>query len=121
MPPLLRDILEQLLRGTPGVELLPGNMIATSLVEAAELADADIVIADEAAAQPDDVCALLELRPSTRALSVAHDGRTGVLFELRPHRHLIGDLSADAIRHAVRLGPPCAERLQPDRPPRQVP
>lgn len=121
MAPMLHDIFDQLLRGVPGVKLFAGDASATSLVDATVLVNADIVIADEHCTQPDDVCALLERRPHTRALSVTHDGRTGVLFELRPHRHLIGDLSRDAVLAAVSPVRPCAERLEPDRPPRPVP
>jgi hypothetical protein len=121
MVPMLHDIFDQLLRGVPDVRLVAGAAGATSLVEAATLADADVVIADEHAVRLDDVCALLARRNHTRALSVAHDGRTGVLFELRPHRHPIGDLSPDAVLAAVRSVPPCAEQLQPDPPPRPAP
>jgi hypothetical protein len=121
MVPMLHDIFDELLRGAPDVELVTADAEATSVVEAAILADADVVIAAEHATRPDEVCTLLAGRTRLRALSVAHDGRSGVLFELRPHRQLIGDLSPDAVLAAVRSAPPCTAHQQPDPPPRQVP
>ncbi len=120
MPPLLQDILELLLRDVPGVELLvdaPG----TSLTTAASATSADVVIAEESAASPEAVCALLELRPHTRALAVAHDGRTGVLYELRPHRRVIGDLSPEALRAGIGPRVPYPQDAFSDFSPRAAP
>lgn len=120
MPPLLHDILDQLLRDVPGVTLT-ADASAPSLADAAIRADVDIVIAGEQATEPDQVCALLQRRPHTRILSVTHEGRSGVLFELRPHRRVIGDLSPEAVLAAVDAGRSCAERPPTNPSPRQVP
>ncbi|HEX8159630.1 MAG TPA: hypothetical protein VF526_19790 [Solirubrobacteraceae bacterium] len=106
----MHDIFDQLLSDVPGVALLAADASAASLADAATRADADIVIAAEHAAQPDEVCRLLQRRPHTRTLSVTHDGRSGVLVELRPHRHVIGDLSPDAVLAALEAERPYGER-----------
>jgi hypothetical protein len=100
MPPLLRDILARLLADLPDTQLLPGAQRG-GLKDATIAADADVVIAEESAASPEEVGVLLELRPLTRALAVSHDGRAGVLYELRPHRHVIGELSVDSVVAAI--------------------
>ena len=43
----------------------------------------------------------LARRPTSRALAIGGDGRRAYLFELRPHRTLIGELSADTLRAAL--------------------
>jgi uncharacterized NAD(P)/FAD-binding protein YdhS len=121
MPPLLHDIFDQLLRDVPGVTLVAADTSAPSLADAAMRADADVVIAGEQATEPDQVCALLQRHPHARMLSVTHDGRSGVLVELRPHRHVIGDLSPEAVLAAVDAGRSCAERPPINPSPRQVP
>jgi hypothetical protein len=100
LPRLLQDILHQLLTDVGDVEVLDDDGGA-GLAEAAVRADADVVIAGERDAQPQDACALLRARPQTRALAVSADGRSGVIYELRPHREAIGELSAATVRRAV--------------------
>jgi hypothetical protein len=110
MPPLLRDILASLLADLPGIELLQ-RAHRGSLLDAAIATDADVVIAEESTASPEEVGDLLELRPLTRALAVAHDGRAGVLYELRPHRHVIGELSVDSVLAAMTPRLPIPQQL----------
>lgn len=110
IPPLLRDILDRLLRDVPGVNLLI-SVPGTTMSGAAIASEADVVIAEESVASPGAVCAMLERRPHTRALAVSHDGRTGVLYELRPHRHAIGDLSTEALLAGIATQAPCLQLL----------
>ena len=115
IPPLLRDILDQLLSDVPGVDLV---IAATegSMSGAAIVGEADVVIADESVASPDAVCALLERRPRTRALAVSHDGRTGVLYELRPQRRAIGELSIESLLAGIARPASCPQLLSEPSP-----
>jgi chemotaxis response regulator CheB len=120
MQPLLRDILQKPLTELPGIELVsherPGR-----LADAAIATRADVVIADESAASPEDVGLLLEARPLTRALAVSHDGRSGVLYELRPQRHAIGDLSVESVLAAMTPPPSFPQQLVHESAPRPTP
>jgi hypothetical protein len=115
MPPLLHDIFDRLLSDVPGVQLIAGARDAT-LSGAAIAARADVVIAEESAASADEVCALLQHRPRTRALAVSHDGRTGVLYELRPQRFPIGDLSLDVVLAGIAPRASCQQLLREPSP-----
>ena len=116
MPRLLDDILGSLFSDDPGVSVLRCPPGATSLAEAAAISDADIVIAAEQDARPSDVSALLNGMPQARVLTVTEDGQTGVLYELRPHRRMIGELSGDAVRSAIRQAGRRAELVFESRP-----
>jgi hypothetical protein len=57
-----------------------------------------------------DVDELLSTCPRSRVLAVATDRRQSVLYELRPHERLLGEMSPGALLAAVRdrLGAPRA-------------
>lgn len=102
MPRLLDDILGSFFSDDAGVTVMSCPPGVTSMADAATMIDADVVIAAERDAGPREISYLLERMPHTRALTVADDGHTGVLYELRPHRRLIGELSADSVRSTIR-------------------
>ena len=45
---------------------------------------------------------LLRDWPDVRVLLLARDGREGFLWELRPHRVVLGELSIETLRESVR-------------------
>jgi hypothetical protein len=102
MPRLLNDILGSLFADDAGVALLSCPPGATSLSGAAAMTDPDVVIAAEHDAGPSEVSSLLQRSPQVRVLTVTDNGRSGILYELRPHRRTIGELSADAVRSTIR-------------------
>ena len=109
LPRLLHDILHQLLTDVGGVEVLDSDG-SDGLAAAAIRADADLVIASEGDAPPPAACALLRARPRTRTLAVSSDGRSGVIYELRPHREAVSELSAATVRRALRTAPLAGDR-----------
>lgn len=121
MPRLLHDILHQLILEVPEVELIECPALAGGLAEAAQRTRADVVIANEADVRPSEACTLLEQMPRSRALAVSHDGHRGVIYELRPHRRTIGELSAGTVRAAVSRALPCPEFLISESPTRPAP
>jgi hypothetical protein len=74
-----------------------------AVVEASERGDADVVIL---AADRDDLPAVgrtqLERRATVRVITITRHGRTGYLYELRPHRTPLGEVSADNLLAAIR-------------------
>jgi hypothetical protein len=102
MPRLLDDILGSLLRDEAGVAVVHCPPGASSLAEAAAMTDPDVVIAAEQDTGVSEVSALLKRHPQACALTVSDDGHSGVLYELRPHRRAIGELSAEAVRSTIR-------------------
>jgi hypothetical protein len=116
MPRLLDDIIGSLFRDDAGVVLVSCPPGVTSMVDAAAITDADVVIAAEQDAGPREVSVLLARMPRARALTVADEGRSGVLYELRPYRRTIGELSAANVRSTIHQAGRRAELFFEPRP-----
>jgi hypothetical protein len=114
VPRLLHDILRKLLSDVENVEVVECPAGVGGIAEAAARTNADLVIASEQHAEPGAARALLARVPRARALAVSHDGRSAVLYELRPHRRAIGELSVETVRAAVRRAAPPVEHVGPE-------
>lgn len=108
---MLSDIITDIVTSQADMEMVgtvtdPGALAAT----VAE-ADADVVVLGLPDAElPTEYAALLGARPQTRLLGVSADGRRAFLYELRPYRSTLDEVSpaalVDAIRTAARPGVP---------------
>jgi hypothetical protein len=96
---MLRDIVMDALSGAEGVDLV-GEVGAGGAREALWATGADFVVTgrDEARLATD----LLAARPSLKVLAVIDDGRDAALYELRPHKVSLGELSAERLVAIVR-------------------
>ena len=100
-PPVLHSLLASMLATDPQVRVLdeagPG------------CADADVVVLSQAdpANEAEPVSIMLR-SPRCRVLSLGADARRAVLYELRPHRTPLGELSRRALLAAVH-GEPAGE------------
>jgi len=104
MAPLLREIVREAIVREPDFDLVAEHDdvdVRTVL----ELDDPDFIIVGEDAASEPDVRALVGARRGLRALEVKSDGRESVLFELRPHRIALGEISSDTLVRAIRAVP----------------
>jgi hypothetical protein len=81
------------------IEGAPGNL---RLVDVVELARADFAIAGAGRVQPEEIAELLDRHPRVKVLQVSGTGRQALLYELRPHRVPIGDLSSGSLLSAIR-------------------
>jgi hypothetical protein len=99
LPRLLSDLIVGLGAEERGSEVVTAE--GSDLIAAAEARDADVVVTTAALAAPDAVAALLEARPRLRAIAVDGDGREGVVYELRPHRQELGELSRSTLLGAL--------------------
>jgi DNA-binding NarL/FixJ family response regulator len=105
MPRMLRDIVGSLLTAHDDFEVVAEFTDASELCSAVERTAADVVILGlEDSELPDVGCQLLWERPSTKVLGIAADGRKAFLYELRPHRIPLGEVSPDSLVDAVRKG-----------------
>lgn len=99
-PPVLRSLLEGLLAADDEVQVL---------ADTGDDAPADVVVLSQP--DPDNDTAPLSMlyrSPRTRVLALGTDARRSVLYELRPHRTALGELSRESLLGALRGTPPGA-------------
>ena len=104
MAPLLREIVREAIVREPDLDLVAEHDGA-DVRRAVEQDDPDFIIVGEDAAVEQDVRALVGSGRGLRALEVQSDGRESVLYELRPHRISLGEISADTLVRAIRAAP----------------
>jgi len=104
MAPLLRDIVREAIRREPDLDIVAEHD-DIDVRAAVELDDPDFIIVGEDAAVQQDVRRLVGAHHGLRALEVQSDGRDSVLYELRPHRISLGEVSSDTLVRAIRAVP----------------
>jgi len=100
---MLSDIITGLVRTQDDMVVVGVVEPGVNLLAALWAARPDIVILglDDASAGPVSQ-RLLSLWPDLKVMGVSADGRSGCLYELRPHRVPLGDLSAHGLVEAIR-------------------
>lgn len=109
MPAMLRDIITEIVASEPDltiVDMLPDQ---ADLEAAVRRTQADIVVLQQASGAEEDGRTARRLTEHRfKVLAISDDGRRGLLYELRPHRTSLGELSATdlvtSIRAAVGAG-----------------
>ena len=104
MAPLLREIVREAIVREPDLELVAEHD-EIDVRAAVELDDPDFIIFGEGAAANGSVRSLVGDGRGLRALEVQSDGRESVLYELRPHRISLGEISSDTLVRAIRAVP----------------
>ena len=103
-PGLLRDIVRELVASCVGAEVVGLLDDVTGLSDFVRALEPDVVIVgdvEDAAA----VRAFLARRARPRTLVIARDGTTTFLYELRPFRTDLGELSPEGLLRALRIDP----------------
>lgn len=96
-PPMLHGILARLLATDPTVQVLDGA--------SDEARNADVLVVSQPDPEDEAVPVSMLLRsPTSRVLALNADARRAVLFELRPHRTALGELSRESLLAAVHGG-----------------
>jgi hypothetical protein len=99
---MLRDLVTRLLSDYEDIEVMPAQH-GTPLTQVIDETGARFLIVGNGDAELGAACtSLLEERPHVRALAIVEDGRRSFLFEMRPHRISLGELSPEALVSAVR-------------------
>ncbi len=103
MPPLLRDIVRDAIAREPDLDVVAEHEVAR-LREAVEQDEPDFVIVGTDAAS-ETVRSVVADRCRVRALEVQSDGKESVLYELRPHRVPLGEISPATLVQTIRAMP----------------
>jgi hypothetical protein len=95
-PPLLNSLLVRLLASAPDVQVLDGEAADEGIL-------ADVVVVSPPDPEHDtEAVNLLYRSPRTRVLALDAGGRRAFLYELRPHRTALGELSRESLLAALR-------------------
>ena len=99
------EMVKGILAGAPDIELI-GDVSMTDFGDPdAPAAGVDVaILAGDGGALTRRAHELLRVRPLLRILAVGRGGREGSLYELRPHRTPLGELSSQVLLEAVREG-----------------
>lgn len=105
MPTLLLDILRPLVASEPDMTVV-GQVSDGDLLAAAQRTRANVVLvaqkANDRREEHEEYKQLLLQQPLLKVLAIANDGKSGSLYELRPQRVPLGDMSAAVLRQAIR-------------------
>jgi DNA-binding NarL/FixJ family response regulator len=115
MPPLLRDVIRGALVPEPDLDVVGEHDGPVDIRAAVEEDGADFVILGSGVASEESVRALIEPARGVRALEVLSDGTQSVLYELRPHRVALGEISTDTLLRTVRTAPGWDDEPVPDQ------
>jgi DNA-binding NarL/FixJ family response regulator len=98
---MLSEIVRDSLAAQPDMEIVEGVDDIRRSFQANDCVDVAIIGASE----PNDsslALELLQLSPSTRVLTIATNGRRATLWELRPYRVPLGEVSPESLIRAIR-------------------
>jgi DNA-binding NarL/FixJ family response regulator len=104
MSPLSREIVRETLAREPDLDVVNEHEADVDLRAAVERDHPDFLIVGPDAADG-AVGSLVAERRGLRALELRSDGRESVLYELRPNRVALGEISPDTLLHTIRTPP----------------
>ena len=103
IPTMLADVLKGIVRADDQIEIVGELTDASDLIEVSRRVNADLVIVSLRNGELPEACrALLAARPGMRVLGLAGQGSHGFLWELRPHRMTLGEISPSTLLPAIR-------------------
>jgi len=101
---LTRDLVQGILAQAGDIDLV-GDLSISDFARVDAPVGADVaILAGDTRSLTERAHQLLKLQPLLRILAVAHGGREGSLYELRPHCTPLGELSSHVLLNAVRTG-----------------
>lgn len=100
---MLSDIITDIVTSQPDMEMVGTVTDGAAAAVTVSETDADVIVLGLPDAElPSEYAALLSARPQTRLLGVSGDGRRAFLYEVRPHRSALGEVSPEALIDAIR-------------------
>lgn len=105
MSPLLREIVRETAAREPDLSVVREHEAGIDLRAAVERDDPDFLIVGSEAGTEEAVSSLVAAGRRLRALEVRSDGRESILYELRPHRVALGEISPVTLLHTIRTPP----------------
>ena len=101
---MLCDIISEALTGQPDIEVVGGCDERMDLARASAAEDTDVIVLGLQDAEfPEAGVRLFDAHPQLHVLGVAADGRRAFLYELRPHRTALGEVSPQGLVDAIRV------------------
>lgn len=118
MPRFLADILSEHIGGQPDMHILGKLEDCDELAgEIGRLSPDVVVLGTHSRDLPESHAALLRSAPDLKVITIERDGQRATLYELRPSRTLVADLSVESflnlIRSAVEPGKSAPARVVP--------
>jgi DNA-binding NarL/FixJ family response regulator len=102
MPRMLHDLVRRVIEDAPDLDVV-GEVPGTADVsDTAERTGAQLVVTGSDDALESGWRDVLERSPGLRIVSVVDDGRDAHLYEMRPHRVLLGAISPEALLEVLR-------------------
>ncbi len=105
MSPLIREIVREALAREPDLDLVAEHGADVDVRAAIERDDADFVIVGSDATAHAAVRSVVAADRGFRALELHADGKESVLYELRPHRVSLGEISPETLLRTIRAAP----------------
>jgi hypothetical protein len=90
---MLLDIVANIVAAQPDMDIVEGVESETDLLKAVEFSDADVVILSRRTPVQGEFDGLLRSRSCLKVIEIEGEGRCGSLYELRPHRVPLGEMS----------------------------
>ena len=105
LPPMLSGIVKDTVANQPDMTVVAEFSETDALLRALEAGGGDVVIVGTK--EPDEPSVpihVLATCPDIKVLMLETQGRRAALYELRPHRRSLGDVSARRLIEAIRQG-----------------
>jgi hypothetical protein len=102
MAPMLVDIVANIVAAQPDMDIVSGVEGETNLLKAATCSNADVVILSRKFPVESEYDELLYSRSHLKVIEITGNGRDGSLYELRPHRVPLGEMSPTGLLDAIR-------------------
>jgi chemotaxis response regulator CheB len=102
MAPMLLDIVANIVADQPDMDIVPNPVSETDLLRAAERGNADVIILSRKAPLDGEYDEVLYSRAHLKVIEIEGEGRRGSLYELRPHRVPLGEMSPAGLLDAIR-------------------
>jgi hypothetical protein len=100
---MLTEIVSHSLAGHVDVQLVIAEAPSSGLVAAVRDTGADVVVGAESQLACPEVSALLDDLPRSRVFTLTPDARMAWLYELRPERVALGEVSPERLAQAIRV------------------
>jgi DNA-binding NarL/FixJ family response regulator len=102
MPMMLLDIISEIVSSEPDLTVVEKIGEGSDVGAAARRVRADVVVVQQSSDEPQTAEAALLSEQQFRVIALADDGHRGFLYELRPHRVPLGEISAGGLVAAIR-------------------
>ena len=108
MPALLREMTRDVIAAQPWATVVAEYDSPVPLADAVRSTGANLVLVGDGPGVEDQATALLTSARSVGIFAISDDGRESVLYELRPNKEPLGEVSAERLVDAIRaaVSPP---------------